>query len=101
MARLSLVQNRGKPMIGFGSRGIADVSNHVVLGDMEAAVEELRALQDAGWRFWRGENIDDDPVLAPLLNDPRVQQIRATILEEIEAQTPAVLATLAENGYEV
>ena len=99
MADYSLAQNRGKPAAGPGSRGSGDLINYLVLGRHEDAIEELQALEAAGYRFWYAEEFDVDPLLDPIRNDPRVQAVREAIDVALAAERDACLALLTEHGY--
>jgi tetratricopeptide (TPR) repeat protein len=99
MAEYSLAQNRGKPATGPGSRGTGDLLNYLVLGRHEDAIEELQTLEEAGYRFWYSEEFDEDPLLDPIRDDPRVQAVREAIDVALAAERDACLALLSEHGY--
>lgn len=99
MARLSLAQNRGKPLTGLAAKEAADVGSYLILDRTEDARQEFEALMAEGWRFHRTGFLDIDPLYASLLEEPEI----AAIVEEADAELIAIraecIALVREHGY--
>ena len=80
------------PRLGFRGYGIDDVRIYAVRGDKEKALSILQQAIDEGWRsFWRID-LQYDPTLEPLHDEPGFQAMVA----EIEGDMAEQLARVRE-----
>ena len=99
MARLSLAQTRGKPLVGLNAREAADVMSYLVLDRREEAIAEFQALHDAGWRFHRASLLAGDSLFATIAEQPGVKARLEQADAELAEQKDECIALLREYGY--
>jgi hypothetical protein len=95
--RLSKLVEQGISNSAFsGYRAIC----YALLGDIDAAFDQLRSAVDGGWVVV-GDLVEVAPAVEPLENDPRLTEIEATMLARVnEFRGVLDLAPFDEN-YQV
>jgi TolB-like protein/Tfp pilus assembly protein PilF len=95
LLRAALPVVRERPRLGWFGQGIREVQILALLGSREDALSTLRALVDEGFRssvlanVW---NLDEDPYLAALRDDPRF----TAILDEVHRAVEAMYENVVE-----
>ncbi|MDX1516832.1 MAG: tetratricopeptide repeat protein, partial [Woeseiaceae bacterium] len=78
------------PRLGVNGYWIADVRIHAIRGDVPRAVDALAAAIDEGWRLLTWYHFHLDPTLEPIRHDPRFQQLRDRVEQDLAEQARRV-----------
>jgi TolB-like protein len=90
------------PRVGYSGYGIRDVQILTLQGRISAALDTLRDAIDEGFvsqmpfDFW---TVDVDPLLAPLLSEPRFIEMRAEVQAHIDTMRQTVEAARAADDW--
>ena len=98
----ALTVTKTLPRTGYSGYGIRDVQILTLQGRTSVALDNLRDAIDEGFvsqmpfDFW---TIDVDPLLAPLLSEPRFIEMRAEVQAHIDTMRQTVEAARAANDW--
>ena len=90
LLELAIPFTESQPILGRGGSRYGNARAYALLGRNEAALEDLQRGVKAGWRMnWRLV-FDYDPILEPLRDEPRFQELRELINADMEEQLESV-----------
>lgn len=90
----ALLETNQLPRVGFAGHGIRDVQILALQGRIPAALDRLSEAIDEGFNseiafdHW---SVDEDPILAPLRDEPRFDQLRAAMAARIDVLRASVM----------
>ncbi len=92
---------QGVPRLGTDGFWISDASIHALRGDSESALDALADAIAQGWRIKTWYVLDSDPNLESIRDEPRFQQMRTLVMNDLAQQAKRVEEIRASGDIEV
>ena len=98
LAHIVLEQNKGVLRTGMRNKGIDDAICYLVLGETERAIQEIEVAYKDGWRSYYRNRGAQQLIFEPIMDDPRILQVKQDTDQFLDQQRPLVLKEMEQAG---